>query len=270
MSSIALTYGALLIGTLFAAIFSGMLAIQYIFYGRGYGSDPLSLKAFVFAIWLLDGLHNASVWSSIWTWFIDDFGAPERLDTIPIGIPLSIIVTGFLTFSVHCFYVYRMYHLSRRGLALALPILILAALRLVSALTTAYLMMKHPSLSNFKFHHRWIFSAGLGLSSAVDILITVIMMAVLRHTRSKALSLDQAISTLIVYTMENGAITTAATVVSMICWLTMDNLVFLALHFIIAKRTSPLTFTKLSLNAVTAVLLISLRKLRPCHAQLPK
>ncbi|KAJ8088808.1 hypothetical protein PM082_014054 [Marasmius tenuissimus] len=235
LMSIAKTYGALLIGTLFASIFSGIFHLQCLFYGRRYGNDPLGLKTLVLAVWILDVFHNAAVWSCLWTWFIADFGSPEKLDMIPIGVPLSIIATGILTLLVHCFFLHRIFQLVRNKLTITVPIFILAVFRLGSALATSHLMLKHNSLSDFKNHHRWVFSLGLALSSVVDVLITGVMMTVLRRTRSKSMSLETVISTLIVYTLENGAITTAATIISMICWLTMDNLIFLALHFIIAK-----------------------------------
>ncbi|KAG7094468.1 hypothetical protein E1B28_008064 [Marasmius oreades] len=136
------------------------------------------------------------------------------------------------------FFAYRIYNfLSKYRLLVTIPIVVLALLRVGFALTTAHLMLKDRSLAVFKDHHEWIFSLGLGLSSGVDILITITMMAILHGSRSSSLSLDTVIRSLILYTLENSALTTAATIVSMICWLVMDNLIFLALHFIIAKRT---------------------------------
>ncbi|KAK7051325.1 hypothetical protein VNI00_004825 [Paramarasmius palmivorus] len=229
------TYGALLLGTLFSSLFSGMLLVQCIIYGKVYRSDESRIKAFVWAIWILDLLHNIAVWSSIWTWFIADFAAPENLDTIPKGIPLSIITTAILTIFVHGFFVFRIFSLSQRNWLICAPIVFLALLRLISAFGTSHLMFKEPSLYHFKANYRWIFSVGLGLSSAVDVLITFAMMLILRNSKTKSITLGVVIDSLIVYTLENGAITTAATVVSMICFLTMDNLIFLALYFVIAK-----------------------------------
>ncbi|ESK93114.1 hypothetical protein Moror_8837 [Moniliophthora roreri MCA 2997] len=235
MDGIGKTYGALLLGTLVSSLLSGMVLVQCIMYGKAYRQDTLRIKAFVWTIWLLDMLHNVAVWSSIWTWFIVDFGSAEKLDIIPESIPLSIIVTAILTIFVHAFFVLRIFILSQRNWFICAPIMFLAVLRLVSAFGTSHLMFGEPSLDNFKSKYRWIFSVGLGLSSAVDVLITCAMMFILRSSRTKSLTLGIVIDSLIVYTLENGAITTAATIVSMICFLTMDNLIFLALYFIIAK-----------------------------------
>ncbi|KAG7090574.1 hypothetical protein E1B28_009681 [Marasmius oreades] len=234
--SIGTNYGALLLGALCSSLLSGVLFMQCFIYGRMYRRDPVGMKIFIGLIWLLDTLHNVSVWAGLWSWFVVDFGAPERIDSIPKGIPLSVSVTGVLTLLVHGFFAYRIYNLlSKYRLLVTIPIVVLALLRVGFALTTAHLMLKDRSLAVFKDHHTWIFSLGLGLSSGVDILITITMMAILHGSRSSSLSLDTVIRSLILYTLENGALTTAATIVSMICWLVMDNLIFLALHFIIAK-----------------------------------
>jgi len=69
----------------------------------------------------------------------------------------------------------------------------------------------------------------------VDVLITGVMVIILRKSRKKSLSLDSVIDSLVIYTFETGSVTTIATIASLICWLTMDNLIFLGLHFVIAK-----------------------------------
>jgi len=83
---------------------------------------------------------------------------------------------------------------------------------------------------------QWLFSMGLALSSGVDILITVFLFFLLQRSRNNSLNLDHIIDSLILYTFEIGSLTSAATVVSMICWLRLDNsLIFLGLHFVIGK-----------------------------------
>ncbi|KAF9261976.1 hypothetical protein L218DRAFT_470266 [Marasmius fiardii PR-910] len=206
--SIAKTYGALLIGSLCASFLSGVLLVQCFLYGRIYRGDSAGLKTYVIAVWFLDSLHNIAIWSSMWTWIVVDFGRPEELDIIPIGIPLSIIVTALLTLLVHCFFVYRIFNLTTRRFLITIPILLLALLRLAAAMGTSHLMFKQSSLGLFKEQHTWIFSLGLALSSTVDVLITTVMMSILQCSRASSLSLDTVLDSLSLYTLENGAITT--------------------------------------------------------------
>jgi len=125
---------------------------------------------------------------------------------------------------------------SRGNLYLTTAVLILAIFRLCAASVTTGEMIRLGSFKLYKEHYSWVFSLGLGLSSTVDVLITASLCYFLRASRTKSTKLNTIIDSLFLYTVENGAITSAATILSMIFWLTMNsNLVFMGLHFVIAK-----------------------------------
>ncbi|KAK0216440.1 hypothetical protein EDD85DRAFT_962418 [Armillaria nabsnona] len=145
---------------------------------------------------------------------------------------------------------------AKRNWFLTCPILILAAFRLgenlypyrrellfyfrsyllASACVTTSEMLRLKTYSAFKEDFRWVFTLGLALSSAVDILITGSLFGLLRTSRSDAENLKAVIDSLILYTFETGSLTCAATIIDMICWITMSsNLIFMGLHFVIGK-----------------------------------
>ncbi|KAK0429998.1 hypothetical protein EV421DRAFT_2042218 [Armillaria borealis] len=82
---------------------------------------------------------------------------------------------------------------------------------------------------------RWVFTLGLTLSSAVDILITGSLFGLLHTSRSDAENLKPIIDSLILYTFETGSLTCAATIIDMI----LDHDVIKPnihdLHFVIGK-----------------------------------
>ncbi|TFK35349.1 hypothetical protein BDQ12DRAFT_320941 [Crucibulum laeve] len=97
-------------------------------------------------------------------------------------------------------------------------------------------MMNVQSLSLFREKFTWIFSLGLALSSAADIWVTLSLFFLLQNSRSRSLSIDHVIDSLILYTLEIGTLTCLVTVTSMILWVTMHkNLVFLAFYVTIEK-----------------------------------
>ncbi|KAF4611478.1 hypothetical protein D9613_004585 [Agrocybe pediades] len=143
---------------------------------------------------------------------------------------------AILTFLAQCFFARRIFKLSKRNYYLASPILALSVLRLGAATASAGEMLKLRSYALFREQFRWLFSVGLGLSSAVDILTTVSLLLLLRRSRRQSLSMNEIIDELILYTLEIGSLTSLATVVSLVCWLTLENnLVFLGIHFVIGK-----------------------------------
>ncbi|KAF7428644.1 hypothetical protein PC9H_007871 [Pleurotus ostreatus] len=90
--------------------------------------------------------------------------------------------------------------------------------------------------SPIEYVPQWSFTLGLALSCALDIIITASLCYFLLRNRKQTSSMNHVIDSLMLYAFENGSLTCAATVMSMICWLTMpSNLVFMGIHFFISK-----------------------------------
>jgi len=97
-------------------------------------------------------------------------------------------------------------------------------------------MLALKRFSVFIKEFRWVFTLGLSLSSTVDILITTTLCYNLETSRTGSSQLNRVINLLMLYTFENGLLTCIATIVSMICWLSMPhNLIFMGIHFVISK-----------------------------------
>jgi len=126
--------------------------------------------------------------------------------------------------------------LSKRNYLLTVPIVVLAILRLVSACVTTAFMLHLETFSRFRSDVKFIFTTGLALSTAVDILITASLFALLHSSRTGAATLDAVIDALIRYTFETSTLTCAGTIASMLCWaISPYNLIFFGLHFVIGK-----------------------------------
>lgn len=236
MVDIARNHGALLLGGLVATGLSGVVVVQAIIYFKLYPLDSPILKALVLIIWSLDLTHSGLVCAAIWNYLIKDFGFANNINVIPLSLSLTIVFTAILTFLVHCFFAHRIFLLSKRNWYLTMPILLLATFRLCSACATSGEMIQLRMFSLFKAQFQWLFSLGLALSSIVDIQITISLFILLQNSRSRSLSLNHILDSLILYTFEIGSLTCAATIVSMICWLTMgNNRIFMGLHFVIGK-----------------------------------
>ncbi|KAG7446635.1 uncharacterized protein BT62DRAFT_130735 [Guyanagaster necrorhizus] len=239
MVNLSYTIGSLLLGGLFSAVLTGMMSIQSLLYFKLFPEDKPRIKALVTILWLLDLAHSGTVWAGLWNYSIVHFDDTAWINQIPQAISVTIILTAISTICVHLFFAERIFRLSRNNWMLAALIAIPAFLRLTCACVTAGAMLFIETYSGFRNKFDWVFSAGLGLSSAVDILITGSLLKLLHANRKTSLSFDHIIDSLILYTLECGAVTCAATIASMICWLTMNNnLVFLGLHFVISKLYS--------------------------------
>ncbi|GLB43777.1 hypothetical protein LshimejAT787_1402890 [Lyophyllum shimeji] len=238
MVDIPKTFGALLIGGIIAAAFSGIVVVQVFVYFKHYPSDVAIVKALVIAVCVLDVCHTVFVTMSLWDHLIQHFGEVARIDYIPWSLALTIAFTAILTFLVHCFFVHRIYKLSGNNLLIAIPLAAIAGLRLCFACLTTVKMITLRSLHEFVKQYTWSFTSGLALSTLLDILITGFLCFFLMIGRKKNVnaSINHILDSLMLYAFENGSLTCAATVVSMLCWLTMPtNLIFMGLHFVISK-----------------------------------
>ncbi|KAG9309788.1 hypothetical protein JVU11DRAFT_10163 [Chiua virens] len=230
---VAVTLGALLLGGFCAAVLSGVVNVQTFLYIKLFPQDSVGV------VWALDTIHSVLVYGSIWVYLITNFGDETKIDAIPVPLALTVITTAILTFIVHCFFSHRIHKLSREQWLFTVLILVLAFFRLCCASVTTAEMIHMETFRAFKAKFRWVFTLGLAMSCLVDILVTgflIISLHNLQGEKRASTSLDRVISMVVLYTFETNLLTSAATIVSMICWLTMpNNLVFMGLHFFIAK-----------------------------------
>ncbi|KAI0352217.1 hypothetical protein OH77DRAFT_1460656 [Trametes cingulata] len=244
------TIGAILIGALVSAVLSGTVTTQALIYFRLYGGDDYKRNTFMVSLlWGLDTLHSSMAFASSWIYLIRHWGDSTIYDYIPWTIALTVALTAIVTLITHCFFAHRIYILSGFSWWLTAPILVLACGRLVAAFVSTSEMITLHSYEAFVDRVGWVFTMGLSLSTAVDVLITITLIALLQRSRTGFSTVtDHLIDVVTLYTVETGLVTSITTAVSLICWLVMPrNLIFLALHFSISKLYA--TSTLATLNA---------------------
>ncbi|KAH9984079.1 hypothetical protein BJV74DRAFT_848836 [Russula compacta] len=243
LSHIKETLGAILLGCMFSTALSGMTAVQTFLYYRLYPKDPRRIKLLVIIVWLLDSMHSAFICAATWDYLILHFGDKTYANVIPISIALSVACTASMTFLTHLFFSHRIYRLSKKNWYITTPLVVLAFLRLGAALVSTAEMGKLKSYHEFVQGYGYVFTLGLSTASTLDLLIVAVMCYFLQINRTGFREMDHIIDTIMMYTVNNGALTFVTTVVSLICWLSMPgNLVFLGLHFAISKRALPVEF----------------------------
>ncbi|KAH9972940.1 hypothetical protein BGW80DRAFT_275890 [Lactifluus volemus] len=235
---VADTYGAVLIGCFVAVALSGVVTSQTCIYYRLYQGDRTSTKLTVAFVWLMDVIHSCLICTSAWIYLVANWGNVKmRTDgVVPVTVALSIGVTAALTLCVHIFFLRRLLQVSKNNWYIVGPALLLAFARVAAALVTTTELARLQSFPAFVIHYKPVFTLGLSLSSAVDVIITVGVCYYLQESRRGFGTMDEVIDTIIFYTINNGSLTCISTIVSMICWLTMTHtLIFMAIHFAIAK-----------------------------------
>ncbi|TFY57886.1 hypothetical protein EVJ58_g6752 [Rhodofomes roseus] len=231
--------GSLVVGSLAATALSGVVLMQGVLYFRMFEKDHRALKAIVVSIVLLDILHTAMLWTADWMYLVAGF--VHRInDLTDNGLKVSIALTALTTVIVHLFFTYRLFRLSKGNYFITVPMAIIALCRVGSAFTTAGELIRLESYSEFYAHYRWLFTLGLVLSTALDVIITFGLCIFLRKSRSSGTGssgrLDHILNSMTLYTIETGMVTCIATAISLIFWLAKPHaLIYLGLHFVISK-----------------------------------
>ncbi|KAH9485983.1 hypothetical protein JR316_0000045 [Psilocybe cubensis] len=229
------TFGALLIGGIVAFNLSGLVTAQAVAYFKRYPKDFRFLKLMSLNRFL-DFLHTIFVSIALWDHLIVHFGDVSRIDFIPWSLGATVALTGILTIFVHIFFVHRIYLLSHGNFFVVIPMAMLSALRLSLAFLTTIKMIQIQSLSRFTHLWKWSFTFGLSLCSILDMLFAGLLCFFLRQNQKKNSSMNNIINSLMLYTFETGMVNCAASIATLICWVTMkDNLIFLGIHFAIGK-----------------------------------
>jgi len=189
----------------------------------------------VAAVWILESCHTFFVAATLWDHFIVHYGDLARIDYIPWSLGLTIVFTGVLTILVHFTLVFRVFKLSHHSYILAVPLGLLSAIRLAFAFFTTIKMIQLRSISQFGHFYRSEFSAGLAICAGLDIVFAFLLCFFLRRNMKKNSSMNRILGSLIQYAFENGVLNCVASVATLVCWLTMSNLIFLGIHFAISK-----------------------------------
>ncbi|KAI0638838.1 hypothetical protein C8Q77DRAFT_1151874 [Trametes polyzona] len=225
-----------LIGGLIALFLSGAVFMQVALYFQLYQTDRMRIKTLVLVIWTLDLIHSSMVITANWENLVAHYGAFDKLDSIAWSIAITIALTAVTTFVVHCFFIQRIYSLSRGNLYITAPLIMLALLRVGAASVTTAQMIKLGNYPLFVSKFSWVFTLGLAVSSSLDVLITIIMCYYIRRGRTAFVRMNRIIDVLTLYTVENGMITCVATSLSMFFWLFMrSNFAFIGMHLAINK-----------------------------------
>ncbi|THU94464.1 hypothetical protein K435DRAFT_798890 [Dendrothele bispora CBS 962.96] len=206
-NSIAGTYGSVLIGALISSMLSGVLAAQCITYISTFANDPLHIKGIIAVVEILDIAHSVIIWTGLWEWVVTDFGDMPNVDRIPR------VIAAITTLITHWVFGWRIFKREQILIAL-LYFKIKKHFISVAAAVSSGEMLILQTFQSFRDQFMWLFSLGLSISVFVDVYITITMFIILRKTRGRSLTMNPVIDSL---------------------WVTMDNLVFLGLHFIVSK-----------------------------------
>ncbi|KAF8465195.1 hypothetical protein DFH94DRAFT_698856 [Russula ochroleuca] len=249
--TISNTIGAVIIGWGLSCLFFGMLCIQVWAYYQRYTNDSTSYKVLVLSLWILEALHQAFVGHIAWYYIVDNRGSLLVLLNPPVWtLSVQTLLGALVGLIVKTCFGLRVWKFSKGNYLVTGLILGMALAQFATAVDRRppSLLNNTASMTNVQrpasFHLRvgqadeitTLASTALSLGVATDIFTAASLSYFLHRMRTGYKKSDTLINRLIVYSVNTGTLTSVFSVAVLVAYNLMpDNLVFIALYFILSK-----------------------------------
>lgn len=229
-----LTFGCLYVGTTLAMGLWGAGTIQVYYYFDKY-KDSMFLRAHVFAVWVLDTLHQAFLLQSTYMYLVTNYGSLENLGSLNRPIRDSIILTALICALVQSMFVVRIYRLSKRNYFVTGFIILLVAAQFISTLIYYIKCFHFKTFAELQT----IFTITRVINSVTavtDASIALVLVYLLQSSRSGFKKSDSIINRLIAFAINTGLITGICAVISLITGLTLPNTLVYIMFYVTLSR----------------------------------
>ncbi|KAJ6572197.1 hypothetical protein B0H19DRAFT_1373060 [Mycena capillaripes] len=228
------TIGALQIGALVSYVLFGVTTTQmYIYYSR-FPEESLKLRALVGFVWVCELAHALCIGHALYVYTISDYTHSERLlGAAPKSSGTSTLFSGLIAACVQGFFSFRIYCLSKQ-LYISILIWAMVFFRLLGNIMLFSTALEMKSMAGYVLQWEWLPPSVWSLSAANDLTITATLVLLLYtrrpgvHRRTAAL-LDK----LILWTIETGMLTSASSIITLSCFVTMKtNFIWMAVFVV--------------------------------------
>ncbi|KAF9043386.1 hypothetical protein BJ165DRAFT_1529423 [Panaeolus papilionaceus] len=226
------TYGAMLVGVLFAAFFQGLLTVQAFNYFDNFPNDRLRIKLMVVAVVIIDTVHLILISKAAYINLVTNWGVIDHLTTSPIELNLHIIFTALSVFIAQVFFLERIWKFSHKNMWVMAALVIPAIVPYVLELHITVLVVGNTSVTVYSKHANE--AIGMFVTGAfADFLIAITTYYYLRKETSAFQSTRSVVSRAIQNVVATGLATSMIALGSVIGYFAGHEAAFyyIAIHF---------------------------------------
>ncbi|KAJ7074138.1 hypothetical protein C8F01DRAFT_1099376 [Mycena amicta] len=257
LQTLNIDLGSLQIGFLASGFLFGVLTVQTLIYNRKFApKDSTTLKSLVFGIWILELGQLGCVTHACYYITITKSGDVAALLRPPRTIGVSFLLGSAVGPLVEAFYVSRLLRFSGQ-LSVALVGWALALARFGGWVFIAVRVILMSSLFSFIDNFGWLLAMLLGISAVMDLTISAWIAYFLAKRRSRArnstnASARELLDRVILWTLQTGVITSLSFLVTLVCYLILDQyLIWMAVLAILTKVSSNCFLASLNVRSST-------------------
>jgi len=230
------TLGAGFIACLISTALYGVTCAQTFTFYQNYPHERRIVKWAVALLWTLDTGHVMLVAHAFYWFLVSHFLDPLIITQIPWSIWASGIFAPTSDAIVRCFFIYRIWILSKKKRWLAYPLVLLTIAVWADAIALAV-----KGFASLTFAHlqsmAWMLYLGLGLMTAGDFCFAVSLCYYLRKSKHGGNKQTRSmVNILMIYAINTGLITSIFSLTSFITFAALPNTyVFLTMYFPLSK-----------------------------------
>lgn len=227
--------GSMLAGVIVSAVLLGVSLVQTFYYYMSYPTDPWPLKSLVAATAVLDTVHLVFISHTMWHYLISNFNNPHGLELITWSIVMEALCTGVTGCLVQCFYLTRLWLLSKGNMLLTG--FILAIVLATAAMGTAWviLAMQLKTFDDLLTISPITISIN-ALSTASDVLIAGSLCLMLHRARTGFKKSDTMINRLMLFVVNTGVLTSCIAIAALVALIASPlTLIYACFYFCIGR-----------------------------------
>ncbi|PIL32420.1 hypothetical protein GSI_05122 [Ganoderma sinense ZZ0214-1] len=229
------TLGASFIGHTVATVLYGITTLQTFLYYRYNMKDPLILRVSVAGLWILDSLHVGLITGAMYWYCITNFSNLVAIQRPIWPITTMIIVSNLSNSIIRGIFCHRLYLLGHRSLWLPAIIGVLSVFIFVDA---GYFSIKLFSIDSFEqiTEFSWGLYAGLSVEAAVDLVVAIAQVILLRKFETGIRSTDSSIRVLMQYSINTGLLTSFCAIGAVVSFAAAPRkFIYFAFYFVLGK-----------------------------------
>ncbi|KAJ3728146.1 hypothetical protein DFJ43DRAFT_1156715 [Lentinula guzmanii] len=228
------TYGAMLIGVLFATFLQGILTLQTVTYYDSYPRDPVSTKLIVGTVWCFDTIHLVLIAQSVYHYLVNNWGFSPALTVSTWELDLNLTFIGLSSFDnpTPFFKLSRIWVFSRRNILLVGFLIALCTTTLVLDILVTVQITQNRSVTEF----------GRRKGEIIAVFTSGALMLLCPHYYATisgavgAASKDSLIDLIVKYTITTGLVTSLLGVFTLVAYFASPNgFIFIAMHFSLGR-----------------------------------
>jgi len=232
-------FGVILICLIISSSLLGVLTIQVYAYYTRFKNDPLWMKCWIAAAYVLDVLHQIfGSWTS-YHYTINKYSCFPCLENVHWSVGAMIVCEPLSAALTQLWFARRQYQFDKQRVWLVVITVALSLISTIAGLGTAIQIFYTKYFSQFGGNRTWRALIWTVSGFVCDVLVTVPIAWSLYNTRTAFRSTNRTTTRLAIWIINTGALTTILALFVTVTFLTdIQSLIYVALHAVLESMYS--------------------------------